>query len=184
MNQELLLDYINQNDGVTQEYPLLRHLEESHPEFFAPLGIEPSLFKRHFYLFHQLYKLNNRLLEKRLRLIISPLEIRLCSIAEAGQSIAETDALAEFYLDRKNLELSASEVAEMQKKFWEKYLAIDKKAVAIRTLGLTKYEELDRKLVKRQYSKLAQSYHPDKGGDEAEFQKIKEAYETLMILFK
>jgi len=33
--------------------------------------------------------------------------------------------------------------------------------------------------VKKAYRKLAQKHHPDKGGDEAKFKEIKEAYETI-----
>jgi curved DNA-binding protein len=33
--------------------------------------------------------------------------------------------------------------------------------------------------IKKAYRKLAMKHHPDRGGDEAEFKKIKEAYETL-----
>ena len=33
--------------------------------------------------------------------------------------------------------------------------------------------------IKKQYKKLALKYHPDRGGDQALFQKISEAYETL-----
>lgn len=34
--------------------------------------------------------------------------------------------------------------------------------------------------IKKSYRKLAMKHHPDRGGDEAEFKKIKEAYETLI----
>ncbi|MCW8878496.1 MAG: DnaJ domain-containing protein [Kangiellaceae bacterium] len=179
MDEDILLDFINAKDGVTQEYPLLRHLEDNHPDFFKPLGHSPSLFKKHFYLFHKLYLLNQRLVQNKLRLTISPLEIRLCSIGKEGDAIGETDALMEFYLNQDNLNLSEEAVADMQKKFWEKYLALDKKAEAIKVLGLEGEESLDRFKLKKRFNELAQKTHPDKGGDEKQFVLLKQAYESL-----
>jgi len=181
---QILLDFIHSQDGVTQEYPLLRHINDQHAEFFEPLGLSPSLFKKHFYLFHQLHLLNTSLLEKNLRLIISPLEIRICPVTGSGQGISETDVLKSFYLDANNLNMTDEEVNEMQKKFWEKYFALDKKAEAIKVLGLEKEENLDKRLLKRRFNELAQKHHPDKGGDSEQFHKIQDAYESLKQLVK
>jgi len=45
------------------------------------------------------------------------------------------------------------------------------------TLGVS--PQADAKEIKRAYRKLAGKHHPDKGGDETEFKKIQNAYETL-----
>ena len=180
--QQILLDFINENDGVTQEYPMLRHINDFHPEFFESLGTEPSLFKKHFFLFHQLHLLNDQLLDRNLRLIISPLEIRLCPIAQSGQAVSETDVLKDFYLNQENLYLSDEAVTDMQKKFWQKYLALDKKAEAIQVLGLQNESSLDKNIVKKRFNELAQKHHPDKGGESDKFQQIQEAYQSLKQL--
>ncbi len=177
-----LLDYISAQSDGTQEYPLLKHLDENHPEFFEELGNKPSLFKKHFFLFHQLYLIKLELLENNQTLIISPLEIRLCQSSDAGKEMGETDALSGFYLNKKNLDLTEEEILQMQKKFWEKYLALDKKAEAIKILGLETYSELDQKTLKTRYSELAQKHHPDKGGDPTDFILIKQAYKDLKLL--
>ena len=39
--------------------------------------------------------------------------------------------------------------------------------------------DADEKAIKRAFRKLAAKYHPDKGGDEAKFKEINEAYEVL-----
>lgn len=44
-------------------------------------------------------------------------------------------------------------------------------------LGLTKYYTRDE--LKKQYSRLVQMHHPDKGGDVEMFVRIQEAYEKL-----
>lgn len=47
-----------------------------------------------------------------------------------------------------------------------------------RTLGLE--PNASEEEVKKAYRKLAMKHHPDRGGDEAEFKKIKEAYEAII----
>jgi len=47
-----------------------------------------------------------------------------------------------------------------------------------KVLGLNTSATVDE--VKQAYRKLAMKHHPDRGGDEAEFKKIKEAYEKLI----
>lgn len=50
------------------------------------------------------------------------------------------------------------------------------------------YEELDLSLfatqeeIKQRYRSLAQTHHPDRGGDEEKFKRVKAAYETLIDL--
>ena len=47
------------------------------------------------------------------------------------------------------------------------------------TLGVGKNATDDD--IKKAYRKLAMKHHPDKGGDEAEFKKINEAYDILKL---
>ena len=183
---KILLDFITSNDGVTQEYPLLQHLEKERPDFFEELGPCPSLYKRHFFLFYQLYRLHDELLEKNIRLIISPLEIRLLASAlkESEKAVGETDALRGFYTNLENLYLSDQEVIDMQKKFWLKFLAIDQKAEALKLFGLANEEEVTLVKIKARYKELAQKHHPDKGGDSEFFIQLRNAFEQLKLLFK
>lgn len=46
-----------------------------------------------------------------------------------------------------------------------------------RILGISKNASVDE--IKKAYRKLAQTYHPDKGGDPAKFKEINEAYQVL-----
>jgi curved DNA-binding protein len=51
-----------------------------------------------------------------------------------------------------------------------------------KTLGIDRTATADD--IKKAYRKLAMKYHPDRGGDQAEFQKIQEAYSVLSDLEK
>lgn len=186
MKNQFILDFINESGGKVKEYDLIKHIECEQPEFYNSLTYPLSLFKKHFYLFHQLYNLRNHLKDSGQSLDISSLEISLVALQtksnnEIGEEIGETDALKAFYLDITNLQLSDQEVALMLSQFWEKYLALDKKSAAIRRLGLQDNKKLDLISIKSAYNKLAHSYHPDKGGDQAEFLEIQRAYEILKV---
>ena len=101
-------------------------------------------------------------------------------LGEFSHEIAELKA---FYLDKNNLNLPDKEVEEMLALFWKKYLAIDKKADAIKCLGLQDYKDINRSQIKKRYNQLASKHHPDKGGNPAKFMKINEAYEQLKHCF-
>ena len=45
------------------------------------------------------------------------------------------------------------------------------------TLGVAPNASDDE--IKKAYKKLAMKHHPDRGGDQAKFQEIQEAYDTL-----
>lgn len=182
---KVISDFIFSQDGVTQEYPLLKHIEKEFPEFFFELGERPSLYQKHFLLFHHLYKLYDELSERNLRLLISPVEIRVIGFdsAESKALVGNTDALREFYSTIDNLHLSDKEINEMQNKFWQKFLALDEKTKSIQVLGLQGEVDLTIFKIKKRYNELAQLHHPDKGGDENVFLEIKHAYEQLKRLF-
>lgn len=181
---QIILDYLFEQEGPIGEYQLLQHIGKRLPEFFDSLGASPSLYKKHFLLFNTLYQIDDDLSESNLRLIISPLDIRVVPTTEARAEISETDGLRHFYQDINNLELSEQEVMEMQKQFWQKYLALDKKREALEILDLVDEDVINLDKVKKQYKKLAQQHHPDKGGNEALFLKINEAFEQLKLIVK
>lgn len=183
MTTQFIIDFIISSDEDVEEYFLLKFIEEQHPNFFDSLGESPSLYKKHFFLFHQLYLLRDDLLKQGKSLIISGTKISIRDQTRSSTAISDTDALSEFYLNLDNLALSDEDVSEMLNKFWQKYLAIDKKAEALQVLGLHNTTDLNKKTIKSRYAELAQKHHPDKGGDEQMFIKIKEAANTLKHLF-
>lgn len=183
MSKQYLLDFIHSSGGVTSEYHLLSFVEKQHAEFFKPLGQFPSLYKKHFYLFHHLYRIRDEMLETDQSLAITSLELRICPRMSDRSELTETDALRDFYLDRENLNLTDDQVSNMLNDFWQKYLAIDEKASAIKLMGLEKNKELDLSVIKKRYNQLALQYHPDKGGKERHFIELKFAYNHLKRLY-
>ena len=180
----VLLDAILAHQNVLSEFQLLEYLDKKRPDFFEQLGERPSLYKKHFLLFHRLYKLKAELLHQNQALAVSALHIQITPLASAGQVIGETDPLQEFYLDEANLALSDQAVEDMQKQFWRKYLSLDKKTEAIKQLGLQNEPQLSLKRLKQRYSQLARQHHPDKGGDPEQFILLKRAYDDLLVLLR
>ena len=179
MDNQFIVDYIILKGGSVKEYHLLKYIEEEHPLFFGHLS-NPCLYKKHFYLFNQLYNLRDVLIDQSRTLLISSLEIKLISNnKKQNKEIGRTEVLRSFYLDLNNLYLSDEEVSDMLNAFWDKYYAIDKKIEAIKVLGLEGVVEVDLLKIKSAYTKLAHQYHPDKGGCSNTFLKVQKAYSLL-----
>jgi hypothetical protein len=174
--------YLDTNTDGFQEYELLSHLNTQ--GYFDALDVEVSMtlliFQKHFLLFHVLYSIHQqRVDDKQGALLITPLDIRQLDYVEADSQIGEVDALAGYYLNLDNLELSTEDnVNELLNSFWEMYLKYDKRADALRVLEL-KDPVTDKEIVVR-YRQLASVHHPDKGGDHEEIQAINEAYAILI----
>lgn len=183
-----LIDFIQSvNEGVS-EYQLLQFIEENHVDFFSSLSQtlnsgSVTLYKKHFYLFHQLYKLRPYLLDSGRRLQISGLNIKISECSVSKNELASTDGLCDFYLDLENLNLTDQQVSEMMDIFWNKYLAIEQKSVSIQLLGLENETALTLKVIKQRFNRLAHQYHPDKGGSKQHFDELKKAYQVLKSLY-
>ncbi len=180
--QNLILKFIAEQNGC-KEFELMSFIKQTCPQFFDPLGNERSLYRKHFYLFNYLHALNKHLVVTNQRLDISVLDIKLRIISTRKQQIGPSDDLYLFYSDKKNLELSEQELDKMMNKFWQKYLALDKKAEALNVLGLENDGNLTLLTLKKRYNKLAKLHHPDMGGNKNQFIKIKKAYGDLKPLF-
>lgn len=144
----------------------------------------PALFRRHFILFHALYKLRDELrVAGSGDLCISPLKIAKLPYQPGAGALAEPDPLRDYYLDISHLEnTSESEIEDMLGRFWTRLHAHDDKQGALRVMQLE--EPLDRATIKRRYRKLVMRYHPDRGGDTALLQELNAAVEVLLTIYK
>ena len=177
-----ILSILKEVSGELSEHELIRRLEADQVSF--PEEGECSdlaLFKKHFMVMNALYQLQDSLFEDGFYLAISPLSIHL-EIAGDGERMLPMDGpdakLREYYLDWSQLaETTASDVDHLLTSFWEHFLAIDKRGEALTTLGLESDEEWAA--VQQAYRRLAAQHHPDRGGDQAKFIAVREAYEVL-----
>lgn len=171
----------NSPDGLS-EHALIRQLEaDGHRLNSTEDDRELALFQTHFLVMNALYQLQDNLLAEGLYLAVSPLSIRL-ELAGGGDHAIPTECpdakLRAYYLDLTQLEqTSRADVEALLNGFWERYLAIDKRAEALNTLEVTGSEEWP--VIQRAYRRLAAKHHPDRGGDPASFMAIREAYEIL-----
>jgi hypothetical protein len=165
------------------EYDLIQRLQESNEAFLFE-GESPNLvlFRKHFLVMNALFQLQAELFERGTYLCISPLDIRLAPVAESGLVSLPTGnaeaPLREYYLDWKNFSQTSADVETMLLRFQERFLAIDERLDALRTLELP--ADAPWATVKQTYRRLAAQCHPDKGGDPARFRVIRRAYEILL----
>jgi DnaJ-domain-containing protein 1 len=92
--------------------------------------------------------------------------------------------LKNYYLDWTNYKnTNAQDVYNLLNAFWQRYSQshYNNKDKALADLGLA--NKVKQKEITQQYKKLANQYHPDKGGDEQQFIKIKKAYDALKTEF-
>lgn len=167
----------------TTEYELIQYLQDADIEPFNVLRMSDvhHLFQAHFLVRHALYYLQRKYYDMRAyHLVIEITKLtRTPWQPDSSKGLtAQLDSVRDYYMDLNNLQITTSEeVNNLLNSFWNRYLANNHKADALRMLGLE--PDADFKSARRQYRKLAQQLHPDKGGDPAEFQAILEAITTL-----
>lgn len=181
-----ILSILKDSPGELSEHQLIRRLEADQAPFpEAGEDADLALFQKHFMVMNALYQLQQSLFDEGFHLSISPLSIQLqpAGSGEASLPTQGPDAkLRDYYLDWSQLtQTTADDVDQLLNSFWQHYLAIDKKADALKRLGLEGNE--DWAAVQQAYRRLAAEHHPDRGGDQAEFIAVREAYEILSHCF-
>ena len=171
-----------QKPAPLKEYDLMVELTDRGFSGFSEFGSDSyELFRAHFVLFNALYSLRNHLLETGgPYLEISVLRIGFHGRAtEVSSALSlESDSIASYYLDWKNLhDTSREDVEEMLDSFWEKFTGLDSRADALAVMNLE--QSATPADIKRRYRELAFEHHPDKGGDPEMFKKIASAMKTL-----
>ncbi len=167
-------------DGIS-EYDLLNELGYDR-------GDDLELFRAHFFLFHLLYRLRDKLLaERRYVLSIFCLEIKLGPFRSGSDDGSgpglhgvpeEADKLREYYLDMNNLSgMDGTGVRRMIDDFFTQLRNWYRREEDYALLGLDP-DTCDENLQK-QYRLLVFEHHPDRGGDPGRFREIQEAMERI-----
>lgn len=180
--EQTLLEVLRHHPGGLSEYELIQALDDfGQPGFDAStLRENLSLFQTHFFLFHSLYRLRDRLWENRqARLDINALSIQLLPITDkTGVEIAEHDPLRDYYLNLDNLEKTDSDdVARLLTSFWAGFVTNEERNTALKELDLQ--DPVDWTTIKDQHRRLVMEHHPDRGGDEERIQAINAAMDIL-----
>jgi hypothetical protein len=179
-----ILALIKSRPSGLREVDLIRGLpQDSAALILDGQGSKIALFRKHFLVMNALYQLQADLFEKGLYLSISPLAIRLEPVQDLGLTALPVDgvetALRDYYLDWDHYEQTdRTAVTAMLRRFWGRYLAIDKRVEALRTLELP--TDAKWKSIRKSYRRLVARHHPDKGGDPVRFRAVREAYEILL----
>lgn len=181
--EQTLLEVLRHHPAGLSEYELIQALDDfGQPGFDTnTLRENLSLFQTHFFLFHSLYRLRDRLWEnKEARLDINALCIQLLPISEnTGAEISEHDPLREYYLNLENLENTNSEdVTKLLTKFWAGFVSNDERREALEELDLQ--DPVDWSTIKDQHRRLVMEHHPDRGGDEERLRTINAAMDVLV----
>lgn len=177
------------------EYELIQQLQAQ--GWVAPIDSSDtlSLYSTHFVVYNALYRLQKRYQSAQKYLRISALDIGVIDVASntvtgaqptsysIDQGYHERSAeLQRFYLDWTNLDAATQQSVNcLLDSFWSRYVEEDELLKAFEVLNIgasSNYNEC-----KQAYRKLAMQYHPDRGGSDARFQDIQQAFATLQRHF-
>lgn len=185
--EQTLLEVLRHHPAGLSEYELIQALDDfGQPGFdSSTLKENLSLFQTHFFLFHSLYRLRDRLWENNeARLDINALCIQLLPLAEnvkggkTGVEISEHDPLREYYLNLDNLEnTDGDDVARLLTRFWAGFVSNEERREALKELELK--DPVDWATIKDRHRRLVMEHHPDRGGDEERLRTINAAMEVL-----
>lgn len=173
----------------TTEHHLIKTLQilKIHPFEDFNLSKSKDLFSAHFLCMHALYHLKrNYEYEDSYRLTIESVRVLRHEKSNLSDQQLEyllrlpeqRDPLEDYYLDAKHyFETHEDEINNLLRSFWTKYLVQDHKQAALETLQLPLNS--DKATIKKQYKRLAQLNHPDKGGCIDRFKEIQAAKALL-----
>lgn len=180
---QTILSLLHRNPAGISEHLILKSLADH--AGFSEIGDagQLALFQKHFMVMNALYQLQQQLWdEAQLILEISPLRVQLypSSTREKTEHLApaENPALGAYYLDWENFQnTTETNVLELLDSFWRRFIQADERVAALRELGLE--AEATPVEITRRYRELVTRHHPDKGGEQAIFIRIRQAYELL-----
>ena len=179
---EIVEDYIQQHPLGFKEYDLIQCLNNEN--IFETKEVKKSaslqIFQKHFLVFHVLYLINEKMMAAKTgSLKISTLLIQKLDYIDTKTEVGEFDPLHDYYIDLNNMKKATEETVDgLLTSFWEQFLTNDQRKEALETLGLC--DPIDDQEIKSNYHRLANTHHPDKGGDSEKILEINKAYAALI----
>ena len=180
--QTILSEILDAHPAGVDKHAMLKELARRDVSLFNEDYFHNSfgLFQRHFLLFHALYLLRDTLRSTGQ----GDLEIHCMGIQRipCSNTLSEHPALheplASYYLNLDNLNSSnESDVLRLLDNFWKKYTSTTQRDEALAVMELTHTSSYSD--IKQQYRRLAMQWHPDRGGDAAQFHKLEWAMRIL-----
>jgi hypothetical protein len=178
------------------EYELISQLQEQ--EWLARIDSANtvSLYSAHFLVYNALFQLHSYYVDRHQCLTISALVISLDDMntrdddsgrqskgleVDSRYNQADIASLRDYYLDWDNLENATKDsVDELLNGFWDRFVSNDDYTNALTILQLSNVREaIGLQQVKMAYQRLAMKYHPDRGGNVEQFQRINWAFGVL-----
>lgn len=186
MNNPLIVEILSllseQTAGIS-EYEIMQRFADH--EVYGGLAEETqlALFQKHFITMNALYELQQRLWQdEKVFLDVAPLKIQIIVPKQfsdtAEIALSETKKLSDYYRDWKNFENTDEvDVINLLGDFWKRFASLDKREAALDVLELESGATVQQ--IVESYRRLVARHHPDKGGEQEMFIRIRQAYEIL-----
>ena len=175
-----------QEHAPLKEFDIIKTWQEKQWLPKACLKQPLSLFRTHFFIFHQLYTLKARLLtDAEGDLDIHTLDTKFIKAASQDTAAPTTtelhqiDGLLHYYLDWRPFFLTNEREVDQLLRFAHAGIKQPYRLQA----AFQRFEinpPLSEKAIKKAYRRLATKHHPDKGGDLEQIQTINEDKSLLM----
>lgn len=196
---ELALLAILSSQPAMQEIDLLKALEARGFDAFSPSHKLLALFQSHFLLFHTLYRLQDKWEQEalgQLRISMTRIEfsrhpknnkLKANGLPTKSRLTDDTPkAVKDYYLNYDHFITTQEQtVVELITDFWHNlYPSAPLKQNDLTLQSAFIFFDLeptkDARLIQRQFKRLANKFHPDKGGDPEVFKQLV-IYKSLLL---